>query len=74
MQTTAHAEEVVKTSGRFVVRQLVICDQRQSLRTESGRVLKTQIEIELSLFSFTIIPLLAGDLAGSTANAPGNVD
>jgi hypothetical protein len=49
-------------------------DQRKSFGAKGGRVLKPQVEIQLSLFSLAIVPLLAGDLTCPAADALGNVD
>jgi hypothetical protein len=49
-------------------------DQGESICAESSRVLKTQIEIQLGLFPFAIVPLLAGNLTCATADALGYVD
>ena len=49
-------------------------DQSVSFRTESGRILKTQVVVQLGFFAFAIVPLLAGDLTGTTADALRNID
>ena len=49
-------------------------DQGERICAESGRVLKAQIEIQLGLFPFAIVPLLAGNLTCATADALGDVD
>src|SRR5579864_1049871 len=49
-------------------------DQGECICAQCGRVLKTQIEIQLSLFRVSIVPLLAGDLTCATTNALGDVD
>ena len=74
MQTTPHREEVMQTPRCFVIQQFMKRDQCISFRAESRRVLKAKIEIQLSLLSFAVIPLLAGNLACPAADALGNVD
>src|ERR1700751_3019046 len=74
MQTTPHGEKVVQPSRRRLVGKLMKGDQRESICAESGRVLKTQIEIQLILFAIAIVPLLAGNLTCATADALGYVD
>jgi hypothetical protein len=49
-------------------------DQGVSFRAESGRVLKTQVEVQLGFFPLAIVPLLAGNLARPAADALGYVD
>src|ERR1700751_6343529 len=74
MQTTPHGEKVVQPSRRRLVGKLMKGDQGESICTESSRVLKTLIEIQLGLFPFAIVPLLAGNLTCATADALGYVD
>jgi hypothetical protein len=49
-------------------------DQSVSFRTESGRILKTQVEIQLGLFPLSIIPLFAGNLTCPAADTSGDID
>src|SRR6516164_1165696 len=49
-------------------------DQGISFRTESGRILKTQLVLKLCVLPLAIIPLLAGDLACPAADALRDID
>ena len=74
MQAAPHREEIIQPAGRLLVGQFMICDQGVSLRTESGRVLKTHVVLQLCSFALSIIPLFAGNLACAASNALGNVN
>jgi hypothetical protein len=50
-------------------------NERVSVGTESSRVLKIDsAQLQLSLFPFSIVPLLAGNLARAAADALGGVN
>ena len=52
----------MQPSLSLLVRYLMKSDQGESICAECGRVLKAQVEIQLGLFPFAIVPLLAGNL------------
>jgi hypothetical protein len=74
VQATPHGEQVVQSPGRLLVWQFVERDQGQGLGAESCRVLKTQVVLQLCIFTLAVIPLLAGNLASAAADALRNVN
>jgi hypothetical protein len=74
MQTTPHAEKVMKAAGGVFVRQFMKCDQSISLGAQGQRVLKTQTRFQLRVFSIAIVPLFARDLTCPTSYALSNID
>ena len=74
MQATPHGEKVVQSTGRLLVGHFMKRDQRVSFCTESSGVLESKLVLKFSLFSLTIIPLLARNLAGATTDTLGYID
>jgi hypothetical protein len=64
----------METALRLLVGQFMKRDQRECVRTQSRGVLKAQVTIQLRLFPFAIIPLLAGNLARPASNTLRDVD
>jgi hypothetical protein len=75
VQTTPHRENVVQTSGRILIDELVKRNERVSVGAEGSRILKIEpTKLQFCLFSLAIVPLLAGNLAGAAADALGSID
>src|SRR5262249_26484047 len=69
-----HGEEIIQSSGRLLVGNLMKGDQSQSFRAERRRILKSHIVLQLGDFAVTLVPLLAGHLACAAADALGDVN
>ena len=74
VQAALHGEEVQQSAGRVLVGDLMRRDQRERVGAERGRVLQAQVPQQLGLLSLAVVPFLAGHLAGTAADAPGDVD
>ncbi len=74
VETTPHHEGGLEALLALRVRRLVEGDERVRLRGERGRVLETEMRVQLRRLSLAVVPLLAGDLAGPAADAVGDVD
>src|SRR5215469_1200631 len=64
----------METTWCRLIGNLMIRNQGESLRAQSRRILKTQIEVQFRLLALALVPLLAGNLAGATSDALGDVD
>src|SRR5262252_4796651 len=75
MQAALHAENVSQRTRTRLVPYFMEFDERVCLGAQRSRVLKVQrTRLQLGLFSFAIVPLLARDLASATTDTIGGVD
>ena len=75
MQTTPHRENVIQTARRILINQLMERNERVSVGAERSGILKIEpAELQPCLFSFAIVPLLAGNLTRAAADALGSID
>ena len=74
VEAPLHDEGRFDASRLLRVRRLVERDEGQRLRAERRRVLEAQLVLELGRLAVALVPLLAGHLAGSAADAVGDVD
>ena len=74
VEAPLHDEGGFHASRLLRVLHLVERDERVRLRAERRRVLEAQLVLQLGLFAVALVPLLAGHLARSAADAVGDVD
>jgi hypothetical protein len=75
MHTSSHRENVIQTSRRILIDELMERNERVGVRAERSRILKIEpTELQLCLFPLAIVPLLAGNLTRAAADALGGID
>jgi hypothetical protein len=75
MQTTPHRENVIQTARRILIDKLMERNERVSVGAERGGILKIEpSKLQSCLFPLAIVPLLAGNLTSTAADALGSID